>query len=295
MFEQLYNAIFVGSIYALFAVGFALVFSVLDILNLAHPVIFMLGASVALFVMPTFGAPAALAALVALVATGAFGVVLDRVAFAPLRARGAPPLSAMISSLGFAIVVIRLMELRYGPDLTSYPAGSLPQTVLQLGDARVDGLRLLIIGLAILLMAALTYVVRATQLGRDIRALAENPRAARLLGVYVDRAIAATFFISSGLGGVAGALLGFAYNAIYPQMGTPYELKAFTVMVVGGMGSLPGAGPGAYIPGIGEIAALVFLPAEPPELRDAFAFGLLFLWLVARPRGLLGHRAVERA
>src|SRR5438034_1206602 len=194
MLEQLYNAIFVGSIYALFAVGFALVFSVLDILNLAHPVVFMLGAFVALFFMSTFGLPAALAAVAAFAVTGMFGIFLDRVAFAPLRRRGAPPLSAMISSLGFAIVVIRLMELRYGPDLTSYPAGSLPQTVLQLGDARVDGLRLLIIGLAILL-----------------------------------------------------------------------------------------------------IAALVFLPAELAELRDAFAFGLLFLVLVIRPRGLLGHRAVERA
>jgi branched-chain amino acid transport system permease protein len=293
--EQLYNAIFVGSIYALFAVGFALVFSVLDILNLAHPVVFMLGAFVALFCMSTFGLPAALAAVAAFAVTGVFGIFLDRMAFAPLRRRGAPPLSAMISSLGFAIVVIRLMELRYGADLTSYPAGSLPQTVVQIGDARVDALRLLIIGLAILLMAALTYVVRATQLGRDIRALAENPRAARLLGVDVDRAIAATFFISSGLGGVAGALLGFAYNAIYPQMGTPYELKAFTVMVVGGMGSLPGAVLGAYILGIGEIAALVFLPADLAELRDALAFGLLFLVLVIRPRGLLGHRATERS
>jgi branched-chain amino acid transport system permease protein len=177
----------------------------------------------------------------------------------------------------------------------SYPAGSLPQAVLQIGDARLDGLRLLIIGLSIILMAALTYVVRATQLGRDIRALAENPRAARLLGVDVGRTIAATFFISSGLGGVAGALLGFAYNAIYPQMGTPYELKAFTVMVVGGMGSLPGAVLGAYILGIGEIAALVFLPAEFAELRDALAFGLLFLVLVIRPRGLLGHRVADRA
>src|SRR5881409_3332528 len=274
MFEQLYNAIFVGSIYALFAVGFALVFSVLEILNLAHPVVFMLGAFVALFFMSTFGAPAAVAAVAAFLVTGVFGIFLDRVAFAPLRRRGAPPLSAMISSLGFAIVVLRLMELRYGPDLVSYPAGSLPQTVVTIGDARVDGLRLLIIGLAILLMAALSYLVRATQLGRDIRALAENPRAARLLGVDVDRTIAATFFISSGLGGVAGALLGFAYNAIFPQMGTAYELKAFTVMVVGGMGSLPGAVLGAYLLGLGEVASLVYLPAE---LRDAFAFGLLFI------------------
>src|SRR3989449_7707335 len=136
----------------------------------------MLGAFVALFCMSTLGLPAALAAVAAFLVTGLFGIFLDRVAFAPLRRRGAPPLSAMISSLGFAIVVIRLMELRYGPDLTSYPAGSLPQTVLTIGDARVDALRLLIIGLAVGLMAALTYLVRGTQLGRDIRALAENAR-----------------------------------------------------------------------------------------------------------------------
>src|SRR6266576_6674245 len=141
MFEQLYNAIFIGSIYALFAVGFALVFSVLDILNLAHPTVFMLGAFTALFVIATLGLPWYLAIVIVFLATGIFGILLDRVAFAPLRRRGAPPLSAMISSLGFAIVVIRLMELRYGPDLTSYPAGSLPQTVLQIGDARIDGLR----------------------------------------------------------------------------------------------------------------------------------------------------------
>src|SRR5205814_9739959 len=236
--------------------------------------VFMLGGFVALCFMSPLGRPAALGAVAAFAVTGMSGIFLDRVAFAPLRRRGAPPLSAMISSLGFAIVVIRLMELRYGPDLVSYPAGSLPQTVLQIGGARLDGLRLLIIGLAIVLMVGLTYVVRATQLGRDIRAFAENPRAARLLGVPVDRTIAATFFISSGLGGVAGALLGFAYNAIFPQMGNTYELKAFTVMVVGGMGSVPGAVLGAYLLGLGEIAALVFLPAELAERRDAFAFAL---------------------
>src|SRR5438093_676371 len=250
----------------------------------------MLGAFVALFFMSTFGAPAAVAAVAAFLVTGVFGIFLDRVAFAPLRRRGAPPLSAMISSLGFAIVVIRLTELRYGPDLTSYPAGSLPQTVVQIGDARVDALRLLIIGLAILLMAALTYVVRSTQLGRDIRALAENPRAARLLGVDIDRAIAATFFLSAGLGGVAGVLLGFAYNSIVPQMGSALELRAFTVMILGGMGSIPGAVVGAYLLGLGE----VFASLVSSELRDAFVFGTLFLVLVVRPNGLFGVRSAER-
>ena len=291
MFEQLYNAIFIGSIYALFAVGFALVFSVLDILNLAHPTVFMLGAFAALFAIATLGLPWYLAVVVAVLATGAFGILLDRVAFAPLRARNAPQLSSMISSLAVTLIVVRLVELRYGGDFIVFPAGTVPAFLIRVGDATLEGVRLAIIVLALVLMGVLTYVVRRTRLGREIRALAENPRAARLLGIDVDRAIAATFFISSGLGGLAGVLLAFAYNSLDSRMGLPLELRAFTVMVVGGMGSLPGAVIGAYVLGLGEVASLVYLPAE---LRDAFAFGLLFLVLIVRPQGLLGQRAVDR-
>ena len=291
MLEQLYNAIFIGSIYALFAVGFALVFSVLDILNLAHPTVFMLGAFTALFAIGTLGLPWYLAIAIAVVATGAFGILLDRVAFAPLRRRGAPPLSAMISSLAVTLIVVRLVELRYGGDFITFPAGSIPSALIHVGDATLEGIRLAIIVLAVALMLVLTYLVRATTLGRDIRALAENPRAARILGVDVERAIAATFFISSGLGGLAGALLGFAYDSVDSKMGLPLELRAFTVMVVGGMGSLPGAVVGAYLLGLGEIASLVYLPAE---LRDAFAFGLLFVVLIARPTGIFGKRSPDR-
>ncbi len=289
--EQLYNAIFVGSIYALFAVGFALVFSVLDILNLAHPTAFMLGAFVALFSIATLGLPWFLALGIAFLFTGFFGILLDRVAFAPLRRRNAPPLSAMISSLAVSLVVVRLVELRYGGDFITFPAGTVPSFVLRIGDATLEGIRLAIIVLSIALMVALTYVVRRTQLGRDLRALAENPRAARILGVNVDRAIAATFFVSSALGGTAGVLLAFAYDSLDSKMGLPLELRAFTVMVVGGMGSLPGAVIGAYILGLGEVASLVYLPTE---LRDAFAFGLLFLVLVVRPTGLLGQKSPDR-
>ena len=137
----------------------------------------------------------------------------------------------------------------------------------------------------------LTLLVRRTRLGRELRALAENPRAARLLGIDVARAIAATFFLSAGLGGAAGALYGFATNSPFSQMGLNFELKAFAVMIVGGMGSIPGAVLGAYLLSFGEVASLVFLPSE---LRDAFAFGLLFVVLLVRPSGILGQRAVDR-
>src|SRR5438046_2097824 len=290
MADQIYNAIFIGSIYALFALGFTLVFSVLDILNLAHPALFTLGAFVALFAMQQ-GLPAAVAVVIAFTVCGGAGVLLDRVAFAPLRRRGAPPLSAMISSLGVSLIIIRLIQLKYGPDLQAYPAGALPAAVFSVGGLQLDTLRTVIIALALALMVGLTYLVRRTRLGRELRALAENPRAARLLGIDVERAIAVTFFLSSALGGLAGVLLAFAYNSLDSRMGLPLELRAFTVMVVGGMGSLPGAVLGAYLLGLGEVASLVYLPAE---LRDAFAFGLLFLVLIARPQGLLGQRNADR-
>jgi branched-chain amino acid transport system permease protein len=288
--DQVYNAIFIGSIYGLFALGFTLVFSVLDILNLAHPALFTLGAFVALFAMQS-GVPAALAVVVAFVVCGVAGVILDRVAFAPLRRRNAPPLSAMISSIGVSLIVIRVIQLKYGPDLQAYPPGALPGAVFSVGGLQLDTLRSAIIALAIGLMLGLTYVVRRTRLGRELRALAENPRAARILGIDVERAIAATFFLSAGLGGVAGVLYGFATNSPFSQMGLGFELKAFAVMVVGGMGSIPGAVLGAYILSFGEIASLTFLPSE---LRDAFAYGLLFAVLVVRPRGIFGQRAADR-
>ena len=290
MADQIYNAIFIGSIYALFALGFTLVFSVLDILNLAHPALFTLGAFTALFAMQQ-GVPAALALVVAFVVCGVAGVVLDRIAFAPLRRRNAPPLSAMVSSIGVSLVLIRLIQLKYGPDLQAYPRGSLPADVFSVAGLQLDTLRTVIIALAIVLMVALTFLVRRTRLGRELRALAENPRAARLLGIDVDRAISITFFLSAGLGGVAGVLYGFATNSPFSQMGLNFELKAFAVMIVGGMGSIPGAVLGAYLLSFGEVASLVFLPSE---LRDAFAFGLLFVVLIIRPSGILGRRAVDR-
>jgi len=202
-----------------------------------------------------------------------------------------PSRQTHLASIGVSLIVIRLIQLKYGPDLQAYPAGALPAAVFSVAGLQVDTLRSVIIALAIGLMLGLTYLVRRTRLGRELRALAENPRAARLLGIDVDRAIAATFFLSAGLGGVAGVLYGFATNSPFSQMGLGFELKAFAVMVVGGMGSIPGAVLGAYVLSFGEIASLTFLPTE---LRDAFAYGVLFVVLLVRPRGLLGQRPVDR-
>src|SRR5206468_1841896 len=288
MLEQLYNAIFIGSIYALFAVGFALVFSVLDILNLAHPTVFMLGAFTALFVIATLGMPWYAAIVIAFLATGIFGIVLDRIAFAPLRRRGAPPLSSMISSLAVTLIVVRLVELRYGGDFITFPRGTVPSFLLHIGDATLEGVRIAIIVLAIVLMLGLTYVVRATSLGRDIRALAENPRAARILGVDVERAIAATFFISSGLGGLAGVLLGFAYDSVDSKMGLPLALRALSTWLTLYAGQLT-LGNAAFMAIGAYVSALLGRHLGTP-FPIALVIGAIAAGATAAPLGLTVFR-----
>jgi len=289
--QQLLNGIFIGSIYALFAVGYTLVFGVLDVLNLAHSAVFMLGAVIAYSLVALHGQNFFVAATIAVLASAGLGLLIEHVALRPLRRRNAPPLSAMISSIGGSLIIIRLIQLKYGPYLQAYPPGTLPASVFSVGGLQLDTLRSAIIALAIGLMVGLTDLVRRTRLGRELRALAESPRAARILGIDIERAIAATLFLSAGLGGVAGVLYGFATHSPFSQMGLGFELKAFAVMVVGGMGSIPGAVIGAYLLSFGEIASLTFLPSE---LRDAFAYGLLFVVLVVRPRGIFGHRTADR-
>src|SRR5215813_13926023 len=232
MGQQILNGVFVGSIYALFAVGYTLVFGVLDILNLAHAAIFMLSAFIALALVDA-GLP--------LLAAGLIGIVLERVAFRPLRDRADSNISGLISSLAMATVFEAIALQIFGPDTSRFPQGTFPDRTLQIGGASASLLQICILGVSVVLMAALTLLLGRTRLGRHIRAVAESPRAARILGVNVDRAIALAFFLSSALGGAAGVLFGLAFNSISPDVGRSVELKGLAVIILGGMGSVPGA------------------------------------------------------
>jgi branched-chain amino acid transport system permease protein len=290
--QQAINGIFLGSIYALFAVGYTLVFGVLDILNLAHQAVFMLCAFVALALVSSLRLPIVVALPLATVAGGLVGLFLERIAFRPLRGRADSNISGLISSLAVATIFESIALQAFGPDVSRFPFGTFPDKPLHLGGATVSALQITIVAIAVALMAALTALLSATRLGRQIRAVAENPRAARILGIDVDRVIAWSFFISSALGGAAGVLFGLAFNSVSPDVGRSIELKGLAVIILGGMGSVFGAVVAGFALGIVEVFTVAQIGSS---YRDAVSFGILFLILLVRPRGLFGHAATREA
>jgi len=292
--QQIANGLSLGAVYALFAIGYTLVFGVLDILNLAHAAIFMATAFAALGLVAA-GVPLWAACPLAIVFAGMLGIALDRIAFAPLRARNAGTLVPLISSIGVAIAIGGIARGLFGPGEHRFPPGTLGA----LGDARVHlgalaftGLDLVILGIAITLMLALAWVMRRTTLGRAIRAVAEDRTAAALLGLDLERTIALTFFIASALGGAAGILIGLQYDSVSLEMGARIELKGLAIVILGGMGSVTGAVIGAFVLGAVETLSVAYVSSS---YRDAVAFGVMFAILVLRPSGLLGKRMLRTA
>lgn len=303
MSQQLLNAIFIGSIYALFAVGYTLVFGILDILNLAHSAVFMLGAAVTYSLVINHGLPFWIACVLGVAVAALMGLVIEHVCLRPLRRRRAPPIAALISTIGLALIIVAAIEqgrpdtiFKFlwvdGANSVSFPAGAVPNPTWHIAGLTLEASKVAIIPISIFLMLVLGYVMRYTQVGRGLRAVAENPRAARLLGLDVDRMISLTLIISSALGGLAGILFGVALGDISPYIGRDnVEVRGLAVIVLGGMGSIPGAVVGGYLLGLIEILALVALGSSA---RGGVAFAALFLMLVLRPQGLFGAQLRER-
>jgi branched-chain amino acid transport system permease protein len=302
--QQLINGLYAGSAYALFAVGYTLIFGVLDILNLAHHAIYMLGAFFALALVtgsvvglgPLPGGlqlPFWLATLAAMLLAGLVGILLDRVAFAPLRRRADSNFSGMISSIAMALIFEAAAVRLFRTEFSQFPAGTIPAKTWSIGTGTLSLSRALVIGSAIVLVVLLTLLIRYSKFGKAIRAVAENPKAARLLGINVDAIIAFCFFLSSALGAAAGIFYGLASNRLDPGMGRLVELKGLAVIIVGGMGSIPGAVLGGYLLGLTEVLSVVLIGNA--NYRDAVAFLLLFAILIFRPSGLLGARRVREA
>ena len=303
MDQQIVNAIFIGSIYALFAVGYTLVFGILDILNLAHSAVFMLGAALTYSLVVNHGLTFWLACIIGIGVSAFMGLVIEYVCLRPLRRRQAPPIAALISTIGLALVIVAAVEQGKsgslfawlwvdGANSVAFPSGTVPDPTWHIGDLSLDASKVVIIPISIALMLVLGYVMRYTQVGRGLRAVAENPRAARLMGLDVDRMITLTLVISSALGGLAGILFGLALGDISPYIGRDnVEVRGLAVIVLGGMGSIPGAVIGGYLLGLIEILALVTFGSNA---RGGVAFAALFLMLVLRPQGLFGTRLRER-
>jgi branched-chain amino acid transport system permease protein len=290
--QQIINGLFLGSIYALFALGYTLVFGVLDILNLAHAGVFMLASFVALTLVGAVGLHITVALPLAVLFAGLLGIVLERVAFRPLRGRADSNISGLISSLAmFAVFEALALEV-WGPNVSRFPFGTIPDKLMPLFGGVVSRLQLTILAVALGMFILLTWLVNRTRLGREVRAVAESARAARVLGIDVDRVISASFFISSALGGAAGVLFGLAFNSVSPDMGRSVELKGLAVIILGGMGSMSGAVVAGFALGLTEVFVVANVGSS---WRDAVSFIGLFLILVLRPRGLFGAASLREA
>ncbi|MER7500814.1 branched-chain amino acid ABC transporter permease [Nonomuraea pusilla] len=296
MTQLVWNGLFVGSFYALVALGYSMVYGIIKLLNFAHGDLYMLGAFVGFAILgaaggvsPTMALPVLLAVLVATMAgTGLAGVALERIAYRPLR--HAPRLSLLITAVGASFALEYGMRAGAGADPRVYPV-RLDGASFEVLGARVTLQQLVLIGLAVVLMAGLNLLVTRTREGRAMRAIALDPRTSRLMGIDVDAVISRTFFIGSALAGAAGVMAGAYYGKIDFLMGFLIGLKAFTAAVIGGIGNIPGTMLGGLLLGLLESFGTFWLGGE---WRDVFAFGVLILFLTVRPTGLLGERLVER-
>ncbi|MFZ6688419.1 branched-chain amino acid ABC transporter permease [Undibacterium sp. SXout11W] len=288
--QQLVNALTLGSVYALFALGFTLIFGVLGVINLSHGAIFMLGSYIALLLVNHFQMSLWLAMLLAMLACGTLGVIVDFMVLRPLRKRNAPHLAPMIATIGVAIMLTNISQGIFGAENQRFPFSTIPEDSFNLGNLHLTAVQLAIVLISFALMLILLIVMRQTQLGRALRAIAESPKAAYLLGINVEALFFFTSFAAAALGGAAGVLVGLSFNAISPFMGQPMLHKGIAVIILGGMGDIRGAMLGGLFLGFAEVMSVAYLSSD---FRDAIAFGLLFLILLVRPAGMFG-KILER-
>lgn len=280
--QQLLNALQVGSIYALIALGYTMVYGILSMINFAHGDLFMVGAFLCFLTATFLGLPFIPALLLSMGGVAVLGVLIERFAYKPLR--HAPRVSAIITALGVGLF-LENFTLALSPYPRQIPPlfGNDTWTFLQVS---ISSLQIFIILLSLFLMLLLDLTVRHTMVGMAMRAIAWNKTAASLMGVPVDLIISLTFAIGAGLGGAAGVMYSLAYPVIDPYMGVMMGWKAFIAAVVGGIGNIRGAMLGGYILGAVEIMVVAFLPST---YRDFVAFILLLALLIFRPHGILGE------
>lgn len=288
LLQQLINGIALGSVYALIALGYTMVYGIITLINFAHGEIFMAGAFVGLVMVSRFHLNIFLAMLVVMVVCMAMGVVIELVAYRPLRRSSR--LSALISAIGVSIFLSSLALMIFGADAKGFPDSAFPVRQLRIAGAEISTLQLLIIGVSGALMLGLEFIVQRTKIGKAMRAVSEDYQTAALMGINVNRVISFTFAIGSALAGAGGVLVGLLFNAVSFNMGLMAGLKAFAAAVLGGIGSIPGAMLGGLFLGVTEVFGVA---AGYSSYRDAIAFAILVLVLLVKPTGLLG-RAIQK-
>ncbi|NTW05745.1 MAG: branched-chain amino acid ABC transporter permease [Peptococcaceae bacterium] len=290
LLDQIINGLQLGFMYALIALGYTMVYGVVKLINFAHGDVFMVGAFVGYFGFTKWGLPFPLAILTAMVVCSILGVIIERIAYRPLRY--APRIAALISALGVSLFLEYFSSLKFifGPDyrVVQSPLSVIKYNVLGL---TITNIQIIIFFTVLVMLAMLQLLIHHTKVGMAMRTVSVDHNAARLMGVNVDNTISATFAIGSALAAAGGVLYAVAYPQIHPFMGIMPGLKAFTAAVLGGIGIIPGAVLGAIIMGQVETLTSAFLSSQA---RDAIAFGILILVLLIRPTGILGRNEPDK-
>ncbi|OCA88650.1 branched-chain amino acid ABC transporter permease [Pradoshia sp. D12] len=287
--QQLVNGISLGSIYALIALGYTMVYGIVKLINFAHGDVFMVGAFIGFYAITFMELSFFPALLLAMVACAIFGVLIERIAYKPLR--NATRIAALITAIGVSLLIENGMIQIRGAQPEAYPNNVLPADSIDIFGVTIKSQSLMILGVSLFLMIVLQFVVHKTKIGRAMRAVSFDADAAKLMGISVNNTISATFAIGSALAGAAGVIFGTYYTKIEPLMGVMPGLKAFVAAVLGGIGIIPGAMVGGLL--LGVVEGLV--SASGLSLwRDAAAFVVLILILIFMPQGLFGKNRREK-
>ncbi|MBS2970958.1 branched-chain amino acid ABC transporter permease [Metabacillus sp. KIGAM252] len=287
--QQLINGISLGSIYALIALGYTMVYGIVKLINFAHGDVFMVGAFVGFYSITVLKLPFFPALILAMTVCALFGMMIERIAYKPLR--NATRIAALITAIGVSLFIEYGMIYVRGAQPEAYPGTVLPKETIDLFGLNVSSQSLFILGISVLLMILLQFIVHRTKIGKAMRAVSHDAEAAKLMGINVDNTISATFAIGSALAGAAGVIFGVYYIKIEPLMGIIPGLKAFVAAVLGGIGIIPGAMVGGLALGVIEslVSAMGF-----SLWRDGVAFIVLILILIFRPSGLFGKNMREK-
>jgi branched-chain amino acid transport system permease protein len=298
--QQFINGITMGAVYAIIGLGYTMVYGVIRLINFAHGAVFMVGAYLGLTLLnllgganPSIGiAPAlAIALVLPAIACAGIGFAMDRFVYRRLRAMRSHPMIPLIAALGIALMLETGAMLTWGKEFKVYPS-ILPVWHVAFADAVLSNVQIVLLGICFAMMLGLHLFVQKTRIGKAMRATSLDQNAARLVGVDVDRIILLTFVLGSALAAVAGVLVGLYYGSVNFRMGYVPGLKAFTAAVLGGVGNIPGAMLGGLIIGLLETFGAAYISGE---WKDAIAFIILIIVIVAKPTGLLGERVAERA
>ena len=285
---QLINGLQVGSIYALVALGYSMVYGIIMLLNFAHGDIIMVGAYTAWFIITQMGLPPVAGILLAVVVCVLLGVIIEKVAYTPLRS--SPRISLLITAIGVSMLLQNLAQLVFGAGAQAFPTiVSIPN--ITIGSRQVRCVAIITIFVSIISMAVLTFLVQKTKMGKAMRAVSEDMGAAQLMGISVNRTISFTFALGSALAGIGAILYCCAYPQTSPTMGSMLGLKAFVAAVLGGIGSIPGAMVGGFVIGVAE----AFVKAAGLSTwADGVVFAILIVVLLVKPTGFLGRTMQEK-